>query len=532
MHHNHKPWKPLPATKPQHLTNKNASETGSNLAALQGATSAFASNPAPKLPDVNQLRKQYETQSQVEVSRGRYAGRQTVQDEAKESTRSPSRGRHLSPEHAMVVAAQSATARHKQPAKPGLGRNPSLIAARLASVSPSPVRTAGSPSPQNEMLNFLSKDALQRVNSALNNDRTLNKSFHTRATTDHGMQHDPTSALNFDDLPVLSSSKLEPDLEDVELSHHLQVAPDPRRVKSTSPVPVPANRNLLHAQHTADEALSSSMPLDQQMVRSKPVLPPPRKGRPLARSPLQADLTGSRQLQGLSREQAINRMADAMVASSLASTRNPSPAKAIGHSKLRRSASAQTLPRLPAAETVKLPVHHRPQKPMKQTLRKASADDEDELEITKRGRRHLVRKHPNMHHEGDRKRWRDKVTEMERKRYEGVFAANRGLLLRSADPRASPSRMIDPSSENNLVVNVVVRDIWERSRLSSHALEEIYDLVAPDEPLALNREQFVVGLWLIDQKLKGRKLPVRVSDSVWISVRHSQGIKIGSNARS
>ena len=168
---------------------------------------------------------------------------------------------------------------------------------------------------------------------------------------------------------------------------------------------------------------------------------------------------------------------------------------------------------------------------MKQTLRKASLeDDEEDKDITKRGRRHLVRKHPNMHHEGDRKRWRDKVTPMERKSYEGLFTANRGLLLKSVDPRASPSRQLDPSSEGNLVVNIVVREIWERSRLSSQVLKQVYELVASNDTLALNREQFVVGLWLIDQKLKGRKLPIKVSESVWASVRHAQGIKIAKRS--
>ena len=86
---------------------------------------------------------------------------------------------------------------------------------------------------------------------------------------------------------------------------------------------------------------------------------------------------------------------------------------------------------------------------------------------------------------------------------------------------------MDPNAESNHVANVVVRDIWERSRLSSHVLEQIYDLVAPNEATTLSREQFVVGLWLIDQKLKGRKLPVKVSESVWASVRHTHGITIG-----
>lgn len=42
----------------------------------------------------------------------------------------------------------------------------------------------------------------------------------------------------------------------------------------------------------------------------------------------------------------------------------------------------------------------------------------------------------------------------------------------------------------------------------------------------LGKEEFVVGLWLIDQRLKGRKLPVKVSETVWTSVKGLQGIKV------
>src|SRR5262249_43819775 len=148
---------------------------------------------------------------------------------------------------------------------------------------------------------------------------------------------------------------------------------------------------------------------------------------------------------------------------------------------------------------------------------------------TKRGRRHW-RRHPNMHHEGDRKRWRDKITERERKRYEGVWAANRGVLLDYDldSPDADPRK--DSASPGDLVVNVVVRDIWERSRLPGDVLEEVWDLVAQPSAKALSREEFVVGLWLIDQRLKGRKLPVKVSPSVWSSVRLTQGVKISSKS--
>lgn len=96
---------------------------------------------------------------------------------------------------------------------------------------------------------------------------------------------------------------------------------------------------------------------------------------------------------------------------------------------------------------------------MRHTLRNPSPEQEDKDEgVAKRGRRHW-RRHPNMHHEGDRKRWRDKVTERERKRYEGVWAGNRGVLV------DRDLEYIDFDGASELVINVVVKDIWERSRL-------------------------------------------------------------------
>jgi hypothetical protein len=81
---------------------------------------------------------------------------------------------------------------------------------------------------------------------------------------------------------------------------------------------------------------------------------------------------------------------------------------------------------------------------------------------------------------------------------------------------------------------MVVHDLWMRSRLPRSELETIWNLVIASEPgkppppaqNSLNKEQFVVGLWLIDQRLKGRKLPIRVSETVWASVKGLQGIKV------
>jgi hypothetical protein len=160
-------------------------------------------------------------------------------------------------------------------------------------------------------------------------------------------------------------------------------------------------------------------------------------------------------------------------------------------------------------------------------LRKHHQPDEEDEEnvIVKRGRRHFIRKHQHKHHEGDRKRWRDRVTEKERKRYEGVWAANRGLFTFwdfSTTAFENPSKA---PAEMDAVLNLVVREIWERSRLPKGELEEVWDLIARDGANTLKRDEFVVGLWLLDQRLKGRKLPPRVSPSVWASARHTLKIR-------
>ena len=172
-------------------------------------------------------------------------------------------------------------------------------------------------------------------------------------------------------------------------------------------------------------------------------------------------------------------------------------------------------------------------------MRKAegsSSESEDELHpYGKHKKKRLVRKHPNKHHEGDRKRWRDAVTERERKRYEGVWAANKGHFcsftlveeqLFSRRPRQA-LEVTDALAEQ--ISNIVARDIWSRSRLPETVLEDVWDLVDSQSVGRLSKEEFVVGMWLIDQRLKGRKLPVKVSESVWSSVRNV-GIRVRRKA--
>ncbi|KAI9759213.1 MAG: Increased rDNA silencing protein [Chaenotheca gracillima] len=213
-------------------------------------------------------------------------------------------------------------------------------------------------------------------------------------------------------------------------------------------------------------------------------------------------------------------LADAIVASSLASSRAPSPTKS----------PAPLLPQRQSKGHLHF-LHHShntdsqlsrtpsPSKGMRHTMRKPAKSD-DEAEASKKSRKLFAKKHPNKHHEGDRKRWRDAVTERERKRYEGVWAANKDLPLSAVGPR-SPM----PAPEGR-VPNFVVRDLWSRSRLNLEVLEEIWDLVDRQGVGALSREEYVVGMWLVDQRLKGRKLPVKISASVWDSVRQLSGVKV------
>ncbi|PVH89951.1 hypothetical protein DL98DRAFT_508179 [Cadophora sp. DSE1049] len=216
----------------------------------------------------------------------------------------------------------------------------------------------------------------------------------------------------------------------------------------------------------------------------------------------------------------VDSLANAIVASSLASSRAASPSKSY-------SSSLHPPPPPPRRGNRGGLFHHSakendpsrtpsPAKPavLRTTMRKPKSKEEIDEGAQRRGKKKFVKKHPNKHHEGDRKRWRDAITERERKRYEAVWASNRGLFA-SGSP-----------GDEDTVPSVVVRDIFSRSRLHVDVLEEVYGLVDRGKDGRLEKEEFVVGLWLIDQRLKGRKLPIRVSDSVWKSAGILSGLKV------
>ncbi|EAW13071.1 protein irs4 [Aspergillus clavatus NRRL 1] len=245
-------------------------------------------------------------------------------------------------------------------------------------------------------------------------------------------------------------------------------------------------------------------------------------------SPLQQNGSSSSlldQSSGLDEEALSN----AIVASSLAS------AKALSTKKVPPPPPPQRQPRsrsiLPLHSTkYDSPNDSSPTPSLRTTLRTPTKADEDQHDHH-RHRKHIIPKHPHKHHEGDRKRWQSEVTEKERKRYEGVWAANKGYLIPISNPGNASSKQEDPRSAyppsaSEMVLNIVVRDIWSRSRLPAPILSQIWDLVDRQKIGLLTREEFVVGMWLIDQQLKGHKLPTKVPNSVWDSVRGVSGIKL------
>ncbi|KAG9238011.1 hypothetical protein BJ875DRAFT_102413 [Amylocarpus encephaloides] len=215
---------------------------------------------------------------------------------------------------------------------------------------------------------------------------------------------------------------------------------------------------------------------------------------------------------------AVDSLANAIVASSLASSRAGSPSRhlrAPAPPPTRRSPRSHLFHNHNSRSAS--PVRH---VGLRTTLRKEQKEEEiDEGAKRRTKKAHLMKKHPNKHHEGDRKRWRDEITDRERKRYEAVWASNKGL------------HMPDIPGSEMLVCNLVVRDIWSRSRLHDDVLEEAYGLVDRMGGGWLGKEEFVVGLWLVDQRLKGRKLPIRVSESVWTSVGVLGGIRVRGNGK-
>ena len=79
---------------------------------------------------------------------------------------------------------------------------------------------------------------------------------------------------------------------------------------------------------------------------------------------------------------------------------------------------------------------------------------------------------------------------------------------------------LDSADTNQLVLGVVVQRIWQRSRLPLETLSQIWNLVDYRKDGSLNKPEFIVGMWLVDQCLYGRKLPKKVDNEVWSSLEN------------
>mgnify|MGYP003365102427 FL=1 len=80
------------------------------------------------------------------------------------------------------------------------------------------------------------------------------------------------------------------------------------------------------------------------------------------------------------------------------------------------------------------------------------------------------------------------------------------------------SEMLLTLPQDGLILNLVAKDIWQRSNLPEYLLRQIYSLVDTRGDGTLDRRSFIIGMWLVDQCLYGKKLPSELSSPIWNSV--------------
>lgn len=109
------------------------------------------------------------------------------------------------------------------------------------------------------------------------------------------------------------------------------------------------------------------------------------------------------------------------------------------------------------------------------------------------------------------------ISQQERKRYEAIWMSNRFRYLNTLQWWPSMDNAI-LLPKDGLILGLIVKDIWQRSNLSDTLLGNIFDLVDTRCDGSLDRKSFIVGMWLVDQCLYGRKLPTVIHDDIWESV--------------
>lgn len=212
--------------------------------------------------------------------------------------------------------------------------------------------------------------------------------------------------------------------------------------------------------------------------------------------------------------------------SSGSTSRHPAPPPRRGQGSLNPAALSNAIvagslasSRLTPGSSGDAPARAQPSPRLLPTLRTGEGVEKKEEE--RRKHRHLrVKRH---RHKKGRKKWAGRISERQRRRYEALWASNKGVLVE--EHLASLETGVDASvvETGNFVINVVVRELWRRSRLPDDELEEVWGLVDAEGRGVLGRREFVVGTWLVDQRLRGRKIPARVEEGVWDS---ASGVKV------
>ncbi|QDS76190.1 hypothetical protein FKW77_008179 [Venturia effusa] len=373
--------------------------------------------------------------------------------------------------------------------KPGIARKPSVVKGLPPPiVSPKPQRIQSYHTISPELDRPILKPSPKRVSTiTIDPVKAIGEETGSRTTLTRSMSI-PSKNTIASDRPALPPPRRprtkNPDYKDIVSS-----------TIDSSPVPKSRTPATQHLQNRGGNSMRDDLPMN-----SKRPAPAPYKDSYI--KTISPHITG-------------DSLANAMVGANLA----------IRHSPPRHTPLSKTPPPIPAPRRKKEHDHHlggvfhRPRSlspPKKQpmtakTLRKDKTGD-SAIEI-----KHHMFRHPNKHHEATRERWQDKVDEAALKRYEGVWASNRGIYIQ--DPAATEE-----------VAGIVVRDIWSRSGLPLQKLAQIWVLVGGGGTgsvsmgmglprASLTKEQFVVGMYFIDRVLKGRNLPQVVGESVWDSVR-------------
>lgn len=95
---------------------------------------------------------------------------------------------------------------------------------------------------------------------------------------------------------------------------------------------------------------------------------------------------------------------------------------------------------------------------------------------------------------------------------------NEETPVSKAEEAANKLHSLKKADRNQLILGAVVKRIWNRSRLPGDILEQIWNLVDFRRDGTLNKNEFLVGMWLVDQCLYGRKLPKKIEPIVWDSL--------------